>query len=514
MTTRPDIILLILDTQRADRLSCYGYPSETSPHLDQLAADATRFRCAVSPANWTVPAHASLFTGVYPSLHDTLHASSVLPSTLPTLAERLRDSGYFTAAFCNNPLVGVVNNGLRRGFLDFFNYSGLMTSRPNHVGAQSNWLDRSRQRFKRGVAEMITAMQDIFARSDTLLDFSFSPLMVPLWQTALSFKGNTARSLNDAARMHIQRSGVARDQPIFSFINLMETHTPYHPARAFVEKFAPHVLRDRASQRYLRRFNSDVFGWLAPLASKLTEKEQRTLDEMYCAEVAQEDRLVGEFLDKMRASKRLDQTLLIVTADHGEHLGEKQFIGHGLSLYNELIHVPLIVRDPDGDFPRGSTVEPFVSTRRLFHTMLTAGATASAEEERLTLAQSAASDPDQGVVFAEGIPAQNTLRLLERRTPHLIRERDCDLVRRAVLSGQHKLIKTGENKRELFAILDDPYEETNLSHVLPEQVEALEEHLEAFVSRTTRTAQPETVQAPGYDDPQVRRRLHDLGYLE
>ena len=121
MTSRPDIVLLVLDTQRVDRLSCYGCSPETSPYIDALAADATIFRHAASPASWTVPAHASMFTGHYPSLHHTVQSYSVLPKTLPTLAERLRDSGYFTAAFCNNPLVGVVNNGLRRGFLSFLN---------------------------------------------------------------------------------------------------------------------------------------------------------------------------------------------------------------------------------------------------------------------------------------------------------------------------------------------------------------------------------------------------------
>lgn len=513
MATRPDIVLLILDTQRADRLSCYGSPFETSPHLDRFAADATLFRGAISPANWTVPSHTSLFTGISPSFHGTHHASSVVPASLPTLAERLRDSGYFTAAFCNNPLVGVVNNGLRRGFLDFFNYSGLMTSRPNQAGTQGNWLDRSRQHFKRGVAEFITAIQDSFARSDTLLDLSFSPLMVPLWQTALRFKGNTARSLRDAARLHIERKGVASDQPVFSFINVMGTHTPYHPPRSFIDQFAPHVLRDKAARRYLQRFNSDVFGWLAPLASMLTEKEQRTLDGMYCAEVAHQDGLVGGFLEQLRASGRLDETLVIVTADHGEHLGEKQLIGHGLSLYNELIRVPLLVRDPSGDFPRGAVVASFVSTRRLFHTILTAAGVASSEDQNLTLAHSAASDPERGIVFAEGIPALNTLHLLERRAPHVIRERDCDLVRRAVFSGRHKLLKTGEKKRELYDILADPYEETNLCDVLPEQVEMLEEQLEGFVNQTE-SAQPETGLAPDYDDPQVRRRLRDLGYLE
>src|SRR6266700_1910063 len=269
-----------------------------------------------------------MFTGHYPSLHHTVQSYSVLPKTLPTLAERLRDSGYFTAAFCNNPLVGVVNNGLRRGFLSFLNYSGWLTSRPNQVGVGSSLIDRYRQWFKGLLTAIVCRIQDAFARSEFLLELSFSPLMVPFWQTALSFKGNTAKSLD--------------------------------------------------------------------------EEQKVTLDGMYNSEVAYQDELVGAFLEKLRASGRLDRTLLVVCADHGDHLGEKQFIGHSLSLYNELIHVPLLVRDPSGDFPRGTTIEQFVSTRRVYHTILEAAGLADESERKLTLAQSVASDPDVARHFLKG----------------------------------------------------------------------------------------------------------------
>lgn len=513
MTTRPDIVLLILDTQRADRLSCYGCPFETSSHLDTLAADSTFFRFAVSAAQWTVPSHTSMFTGLYPSSHNTLHASSVVPATLPTLAERLLDNGYFTAAYCNNPLVGVVNNGLRRGFLDFFNYSGLLTSRPNQAGVDANLLDRYRQWFKRILSTGLTSIQDVFARSDTLLDLSFSPLMVPLWQTALSFKGNTARSLHDAARLLIERKGVDADQPIFSFINLMGTHMPYRPPQHFVEQFAPHVLHDKEAQRYLRRFNNDVFGWLAPLSNSIDEKNKLTLDGMYNAEVAHQDGQVGSFLDRLRKSGRLDRTLLIVCADHGEHLGEKQLIGHSMSLYNELVHVPLMIRDPAGNLPRGTTVDSVVSTRRIFHTVLEAAGVASPTEQTLTLAHSATSDPDVGIVFSEAIPALNMLNLLKRHAPQLTRERGFDLTRRAVWRGKYKLIKTSDSHLELYNVFDDPNEEVNLCDILPEEIEVLEEQLQAFVNHTS--VVPSTAEhAIGYDESQVRQRLRDLGYLE
>jgi hypothetical protein len=148
-----------------------------------------------------------MFTGLYPSEHTMLQSYSVLPSDLPTLAERLEASGYYTAGFCNNPLVGVINNGLRRGFTSFLNYSGLLTSKPNQAGSRPGLVGRYRQWFKRQIAGVLNRIQDAFARSDALLALSFTPLMVPLWQTALSFKGNTQKSLEDTANLLINRAG-------------------------------------------------------------------------------------------------------------------------------------------------------------------------------------------------------------------------------------------------------------------------------------------------------------------
>lgn len=512
MTRRPDIVFLVLDTQRADRLSCYGYPVNTSPNLDGFAANATRFERAIAAAQWTVPSHASMFTGLYPSEHQTLQSYSVLPKTIPTLAERLRDGGYYTAGFCNNPLVGVINNGLRRGFHSFLNYSGLLTSRPNQAGASPGLISRYRQVFKRVLAGLLSQVQDAFARSDALLSLSFSPLMVPLWQTALSFKGNTAKSLEDTASLLIQRRNVDDEQPVFAFVNLMGTHMPYHPPRRYIEKFAPHVLSDRSAQHYLRQFNSDVYGWLAPLAGALDDQQKATLDGMYDAEVACQDELLGQFFQQLQASGRLEDTLVIICSDHGEHLGEKQFIGHSLSVYNELVQVPLIIHDPSGQLPKGQTSDRTVSTRRLFHTVLTAAGLASEAEAALSLFQELSATPAAVPVFSEAIPPQNVLNLLQKRQPDLVRDRACDQPRRAVWVGNHKLIETGDTQLELYDCLDDPGESLNLSSILPENVEVLQDCLQSFAGTMTATVTNE--RASDFDDPEVQRRLRDLGYLE
>jgi arylsulfatase A-like enzyme len=513
MSNQPDIVILVLDTQRRDRLSCYGHPQETTPNLDALTLDATRFSQAYSAAQWTIPSHASMFTGRYVSGHRTEQSYSILPPSLPTLAERLKQAGYVTAAFCNNPLVGVVNNGLRRGFDSFLNYSGLLTSRPNQAGARPRLIDRYRQWFKRNLSGLLGRIQDSFARSELLLAFSFTPFMVPLWQTALSFKGNTPRSLNDASRLLIERRGLNPGQPVFAFINLMGTHAPYQAHPRHLERVAPEVARSRAAQRFIRRFNSDVFGWLAPLTGGIDAERKAILDGVYNAEVAGQDEQVGHFLDRLRSSGRLDQTLLIINADHGEHLGEKQFMGHSFTAYNELLHVPLIVRDPSGDLPPDTVVDDTVSLRRIFHTALASAGIANPEEEQLSLARRGNDGPDGGTVFADAVPVTNVLSMMRRRRPELVRDHFCDQTRRTIISDGHKLIRTGANRLELFDMQHDPHEQVDLSPILPEVVDRLEGRLDAYLARSSAEA-PAAEQRTEADSPEVQRRLRDLGYLE
>ena len=512
---RPDVLFLVLDTQRVDRLSCYGYPLNTTPHIDAFAAQATRYQMAIAAAQWTVPSHASMFTGLYPSAHTMTQSYSVLPDDITTLAERLQAGGYFTAGFCNNPLVGVINNGLRRGFQSFLNYSGLLTSRPNQAGVSSGLIGRYRQWFKRQISGIMTKLQDAFARSDWLLSLSFTPLMVPLWQTALSFKGNTAKSLEDTARLLCDRTDTESDQPIFAFVNLMGTHMPYHPPRAYIEKYAPHVLRDRDARNFLQRFNNDVYGWLAPLTGALDDDQKKTLDGMYNAEVAYQDELLGNFFKTLENAGRLDNTLVVICADHGEHLGEKQLMGHSLSIYNELVRVPLIIRQPSAAPASVPVVDEVVSTRRLFQTVLDATGLATATEQALTLLPQAHPTPDTDYVFAEAIPPQNVVNLMQKRQPELVRDRACDQPRRAVWMGTHKLIETGNQAIELYDVSEDPQETLNISAILPENVEALQECLQSFAGEINGYGTPiNTRRAPDYDDPEVQRRLQDLGYLE
>ena len=131
MTTRkPNIILLVLDTHRADRMSIYRYPKSTTPNLDALGEQSTVFEWGIAPAPWTIPSHASMFTGTYSTVHQATEYFHVLPDSIPTLAELLANAGYETVGFCNNPLISLLETGLRRGFNQFYNYSAIFRDRP------------------------------------------------------------------------------------------------------------------------------------------------------------------------------------------------------------------------------------------------------------------------------------------------------------------------------------------------------------------------------------------------
>ncbi|MFS8794204.1 sulfatase [Synechococcus sp. R55.8] len=478
---RPNILLIVLDTQRADRLSCYWSEAErarqlpTSPNLDRLAAESTLFERAIAPAQWTIPSHASLFTGEYPSTHQTVQADLELSPALPTLAELLQLSGYTTVGFCNNPLVGILKNGLRRGFETFYNYGGALPTRPPEgtplPAPLNRWLAAYTQFWRR----LSYPVQNAFARSDALFQLALHPWFASLWTRLLNFKGNTAASIADLNRYLQQMARRRSDpgaRPFFCFVNLMEPHLPYWPPEPFVQKYAPYFKSNREARDFLRQYNAQPYRWMAPLPQPLSPLQAQVLRDIYDAEVAYQDHLLGSVFDTLRHTGLEQNTLVAIVADHGEGLGEHDFVGHAFVVYEELIRVPLILRYP-GHFPAGKRIATPVSTRRLFHTLLEAagfspnlspnGAPCVSlklrrEVARLSLARTlAGEDPEQGTVLSEAFPPHLLIRAMESRNDSLLRARACYDIRRALYEGMTKLIQTGD-RPSLYNLEQDPAE--------------------------------------------------------
>jgi uncharacterized sulfatase len=528
--SKPNIILIVLDTLRADRMSCYGYGHQTTPFVDALAEDATLFERAIVPGQWTIPSHASLFTGEYPTTHMTTQIYDTLGEKAVTLAELLREGGYKTVGFCNNPLLGVVDNELDRGFDEFYNYGGAVPNYPDIARSRTKLLSRLMERYTHVMRRLTAPFQNQFARNNLLLRVAMHPLIVPLWQDSVNFKGDTKRSLHDVVsylRAHRGRQAASgeNERPLFTFINLMETHLPYRPPAGFIRKFAPYYEDDDEAQAFMRSYNKEHYRWMIPLTDPLGELEDRTLNDLYDAEVAYQDRLLRRLLKDLDKPRVRDNTMVVVTSDHGEGLNNHNFVGHSLVAYDDLVRAPLVIRYPK-HYPAGERISSLVSTRRVFHSILEAAAIrptgsdtdrALADVESLTLTRALnGSAPHEEQVFAEAYTPDTLLALMETENPTAIDFFRCRSMRRAAYQGRHKLITVGNEPDELFDLIDDPGETRNLLSQRPSEAAKLEGALKSFVAEaeSRRPANWESARKLKLDDDEVSERLRALGYIE
>ena len=513
---QPNILLVVLDTQRRDRLSIYGHERETAPHLSAFAQQATIFERAISPAQWTIPAHASMFTGHYAGAHGVTEASQVLSGAYPTLAEILQVDGYQTAGFCNNPLVGLLDNGLTRGFDHFYNYAGASPNRP--IDVQRGPVRRA---LSQGFRRFAHQVQNQFAQSDWLFRMSLHPLLVPLWTRYVNYKGNTEKSLADAADVIKSHQAGGATTPLFTFVNLMGTHLPYRPPQDYVARVAPYRTGDNSAYQFIRRFNADAARWASPVDATLSDDERAVLLDFYDAEIAYQDDLLGTFFAELERSGNLDNTLVIVAADHGEAHGDHGYIGHSFVVYQELVHVPLMVRYPAA-FPAGKRVQTNVSTRRIFHTVLdAAGITppldetdpnANVSELSLRTAVNGRPDAEGGTVFAEAFPPQTFLNVLKHRQPDLIDSLSLKQVRRGIYDGDHKLTMVGTHIDGLFDVSQDPQETASLAAQQPQRAAQMEAQLHRFAQEAAASRLDGDTFAEV--DDEVLAHLRALGYVD
>lgn len=538
--TTPDIIFIVLDTQRADRLGCYGHTKPTSPNLDRFAGQSILFEQAIAPAQWTIPSHASMFTGLYPTTHGVTQSSQGLSLSRPHVAEVLQTVGYETVGFCNNPLVGILNNGFKRGFETFYNYGGAIPSLPRHsspLPTPLNYLGEGYTQFLRRISYPI---QNFFGQSDLAFRVSLNSWLTPVWSKLANFKGQNPRSVKDVVWFLEEREKQQTEQPLFLFLNLMETHLPFWPPGEYIDRIAPYIRQSKEARTIMRSWNREAYRWAAPLKEPLDELESNVLNDLYDAEVAFQDDYLGRLFETIEQRRRHNDTLTIIVADHGDGLGDHGYFGHAFVAYQELVHVPLIVNWPDR-YDAGQRISTPVSTRRVFHTMLeAAGSTPAALAQletvpglevaatrRLSLQHTIdGKDPEQQTAFAEVYPPMNFAKAIERRQPELLEEFRCLDLRRAAVcqrgrgngnySPAMKLIQIEGISDELFDLIEDPLESENILSQLPDLTLALDRALDRMVSRATRErdALPSGTAVDIDGDELLQQRLRGLGYME
>lgn len=357
MSQPPNVVLIVLDTVRRDRVSAYGYDRETTPAFDAFAEGATLFSDAVSQSSWSIPSHASLLTGEYPSDHGATTVRPVL-RTNESLPVRLRHGGYETYAFSPNVYVRPAT-GFGTGFDEF--HSGRVEPPEWCVSRLAPILNRTTS-----APRMRRPMERLFNR----------------WLLRGRATGTVPPRTHGVAEA-VESVLETATEPVFLFVNLPHAHLPRSPAPRHRDRFVDEHLPVDAVVTNERSHNLGKY--------TMDNDAMRAMSDLYDADLRTLDDHFQDVLDALDRSGVRDNALVIVTADHGEHLGERGLVGHQHSVFDPVVRVPLAIDVPDGG---PDTVESQVETRRIYHTALEVAGVESHPER--TLASGVADETAQG----------------------------------------------------------------------------------------------------------------------
>ncbi len=371
---RPSFIVLVVDTLRADYLGAYGFKGEISPNLDRLAAESIVFEDCFSNAPWTKPSVATLLTSLYPAVHGVTRMGTtgwsgdtrpleVLPQEAETLAEAFREAGYATAAFVANPYLSP-RYGFSQGF-DVFEHED---ETDVLLGAARRWIDAT-----------------------------------------TAAKGTA---------------------PFLLYLHVMDVHGPYHaPRRDFDAVLGAIKVHEKNETRKLTEEEYQNIPAYLRDTDWATEDERYRLDSWrakYGAGVHALDRRVAPFLQYLRTSGILDRAYFVLTSDHGEELMEHGGWNHGDNLYDQQLHVPLLIRKPFAE-DAGRRVASLTSLIDLMPTLLTlGGAEVPPEVMGHDLAGLLQGEPIQETdeIFAGAVNENPTMFAVRSRTNKLIWSHD------------------------------------------------------------------------------------------
>lgn len=496
---RPTVLLVTIDTIRADRLTCYGYHRRTTPVIDHLAAEASLCREALATVPLTTPSHASIFTGLHPRSHAVLGNSWQLGDSCRTLAEQFRDAGYRCGAFVSAVVLDP-RCGLNRGFE---HYSAIARPRPETV------LSTGRSGERPGAEDEADAARRRFSgrqrRGDETVDEALA------W-------------------MEAHRGGA----PLFVWVHFYDPHQPYDPPEPYRGLFGPErggrslsaVLRPGFEGPGLRHPDDPSrppsrFGGRPPRLTpeSLTASERERIDELYDGEVALADFQVGRLLAWLKGRGLYHDAVVVVLGDHGETLGEhNDYYGHHHMLYDASLRIPLVIRTPGGV---GEVLPATATTLDVAPTLLrAAGLACPAGLDGRDLF----SRPAVGPVYCETyLGIRLVLDEFDHRSlpdeigrrPHMP-GRNMRTHLHAVRSGRWKLVFGGDRSESpmLFDLDVDPGENADVADSHQALVKALSAHWRQWCeahdlpkrSRGNRSA-------PGVDE-EMREKLRQLGYVE
>ena len=451
---KPNVVLIVIDTTRADHLSAYGYHRPTSPSIDALAARGTLFLAAHSTASYTRASTASILTGVYPSVHGAITHADSISSEVPTLAERLHEAGYATAGIHRNQNAGAPF-GFGRGFETYVFPDDALSVRREDAGRPLRFASE---------------------KDDSLL---------------------TAEAVTLLERQ--------QTSPFFLYLHFQGAHDPYTPSpetpsfldgppTALVEKYYEQAINPKSENSIA--VLSQIQRGMIPM----DEREREQMVALYDSEIAFADKQVGTVLAVLEKVGHADDTVVIVTADHGEEFWDHGKVSHGHTLFEELIHVPLVIVGPGVHSRR---IEEPVSLIDLTPTILSlAGLKGPGElpgRSLVPIVWSSRRRPALRPIYAEGL-----LRFNRSGSPLFYRSYQKD--------GKKLILDFEHHTKLLFDLPADTHEKNNLLNrerkTARELLDGLlEVHQTNLDSHYLRPAESVAVPAEAEEDIQA------LGYL-
>ncbi|WP_165233295.1 sulfatase [Aquisphaera insulae] len=416
----PNVVLITMDTVRADALTPYGSPRDTTPNLARLARRGVLFENAWSTAPWTLPSHASLFTGRWSHEHSA-NVGQALDATHRTLAEHFADLGYDTAGFVANMENCNAWYGLDRGF------------------------DRYEDFYENGHVTPLEVLRASRLGRLIMTSRTGSWLIRQLVTPSAYMYRKSADMLNRDALAWLDAEG-REGRPFFLFLNYFDAHSPYVPPGGAPRPFSAATdpnrrLPDRARDAY-----DDCLAYL-------------------------DDRL-GRLMDELGRRGLLANSIVVITADHGEAFGEHGLMGHGISLYRHELHIPLLVIAP-GRVPEGRAVRGTASLCDIAPTLTTlAGPAAPSRFSGRSLDVLWSADSSNASAFAKvddpgDIAADAILCEVDRadrmpaRLEHVPARRG---VMRSLIAGPWNYIRNGDDREELYHLEADPDQQDDLAH--------------------------------------------------
>jgi arylsulfatase A-like enzyme len=361
VTRRPDVLVIVADCVGERELVRGITENPTLPNLARLTRNSLTYTRAVSPSNWTLPSHASMFTGLFPWEHDVVSDGSIVPAEVPTFAEMARAEGYKTASFSGNPYVSD-STGLARGFdAAFWGRFGecLYRGFPIVSHPRGRAPPQANLPLPRGAA--LRDQPGLFQTLRRWVTASF-PAIPDLIAELLAMTGKGACQelplVSPWIEDYLSRwlSAYSCKQPVLCFVNLLDAHEPYFG----LSKRGSSITNRLSTWSALRT------GFRTPQSGcGLPGKEVReALKDLYRRAIRIIDERVGRILASFSNSRDIDNTLIVFTGDHGQAFGESGLMYHGFGTDDVLFRVPLVVVPP-GKPSQTSVVRQWTSTTKL-----------------------------------------------------------------------------------------------------------------------------------------------------